>query len=69
MDLVKRSLKHIWNPCSQMKDYEQFPLLVIKSAKGSYVELENGQKLIDGISSWWCHSLGHGHPRRPTGTR
>jgi adenosylmethionine-8-amino-7-oxononanoate aminotransferase len=63
MDLVKRSLKHIWNPCSQMKDYEQFPLLVIKSAKGSYVELENGQKLIDGISSWWCHSLGHGHPR------
>ncbi len=63
MDLVKRSLKHVWNPCSQMKDYEQFPLLVIKSAKGAYVELENGQKLIDAISSWWCHSLGHGHPK------
>ena len=63
MDLVKRSLKHVWNPCSQMKDYEQFPLLVIKSAKGSYVELENGQQLIDAISSWWCHSLGHGHPK------
>jgi adenosylmethionine---8-amino-7-oxononanoate aminotransferase len=63
MDLVKRSLQHIWNPCSQMKDYETHPLFVIKSAKGAYVELENGQKLIDAISSWWCHSLGHGHPK------
>lgn len=63
MNLVERSLKHIWNPCSQMKDYEDHPLLVIKSANGALVELENGQQLIDAISSWWCHSLGHRHPK------
>lgn len=63
MDLIQRSLQHVWNPCSQMKDYETFPLLVVKRAYGPYVELENGQKLIDAISSWWCHSLGHGHPK------
>jgi adenosylmethionine-8-amino-7-oxononanoate aminotransferase len=63
MDLVQRSLQHIWNPCSQMKDYETYPLLVIKKAYGPYIELENGQKLIDALSSWWCHALGHGHPK------
>ncbi|WP_264435452.1 adenosylmethionine--8-amino-7-oxononanoate transaminase [Coxiella endosymbiont of Dermacentor marginatus] len=55
-------LKHIWHPCSQMKDYEKFKPLVIKSALGSHIELQNGKKLIDAISSWWCKSLGHNHP-------
>jgi len=46
-----------------MKDYENFkPLHVIRAA-GSYIELANGQKIIDAISSWWCKSLGHQHPR------
>jgi len=62
-DLISRDLRHIWHPCSQMKDYEAFPPLIIKKAYGSYIELENGHKLIDAISSWWCKSLGHGHPR------
>lgn len=53
---------HIWHPCSQMKDYELFKPLIIKRASGSYFELENGQKIIDAISSWWCKSLGHQHP-------
>jgi adenosylmethionine-8-amino-7-oxononanoate aminotransferase len=46
-----------------MKDYEQFKPLVIKSAYGSYLELSNGNKIIDAISSWWCKSLGHNHPQ------
>mgnify|MGYP000088103508 CR=1 FL=1 len=63
MNLVERDLKHIWHPCSQMKDYEGFPPLEIAKAYGSYLELTNGKTLIDAISSWWCKSLGHGHPR------
>ncbi|QHG92598.1 adenosylmethionine--8-amino-7-oxononanoate transaminase [Coxiella endosymbiont of Amblyomma sculptum] len=55
-------LKYIWHPCSQMKDYEEFKPLVIKSASGSFIKLQNGKKLIDAISSWWCKSLGHNHP-------
>lgn len=51
-----------WHPCAQMKDHETFKPLVIKSANGSYIELTNGKKIIDAISSWWCKSLGHNHP-------
>ena len=61
--LQEKSLKHIWYPCSQMKDYKEFRPLVIKAAKGSYIELADGKKLLDAISSWWCKSLGHNHPR------
>ncbi len=61
-DTQRLDLQHNWHPCSQMKDYEQFKPLVIKRACGSYIELANGQKLIDAISSWWCKSLGHNHP-------
>lgn len=53
----------IWHPCSQMKDYVSFPPLMVERAQGSYFYLENGQRIIDAISSWWCKSLGHGHPR------
>lgn len=56
----------IWHPCSQMKDYETFKPLMVKQARGSYIELENGRKIIDAISSWWCKSLGHNHPRLKT---
>lgn len=60
-DIQALDLQYNWHPCSQMKDYEQFKPLVIKSADGSYIELDNGHKIIDAISSWWCKSLGHGH--------
>ena len=55
--------QHIWHPCSQMKDYELFKPLKVNSANGSYIELTNGKKIIDAISSWWCKSLGHNHPK------
>jgi adenosylmethionine-8-amino-7-oxononanoate aminotransferase len=61
--MIERDLKHIWHPCSQMKDYETFKPLEIVGASGSHFELKNGQKVIDAISSWWCKSLGHQHPR------
>lgn len=59
--LIARDLKHIWHPCAQMKDFEQCPPLVVERAKGSYLYTNKGP-LIDAISSWWCKSLGHGHP-------
>lgn len=62
-DLTRRDLAHNWHPCSQMKDYESFPPLHVVKAEGSWITLANGQKLFDAISSWWCKSLGHGHPK------
>lgn len=64
--LAERDLRHVWHPCAQMKDYEVFKPLEIVSARGSLIETREGQKLIDAISSWWCKSLGHGHPRLRT---
>lgn len=61
--LQQKDHRYIWHPCSQMKDYEQVPPLPIRSASGSELTLENGKKIIDAISSWWCKSLGHGHPQ------
>ena len=63
VDIQKLDLQYNWHPCSQMKDYEQFKSLVIKRAYGSYLELNDGRKIIDAISSWWCKSLGHNHPK------
>lgn len=59
--LVEKDLMHIWHPCSQMKDFQSLPPLVINQAKGSYLYTNRGT-LIDAQSSWWCKSLGHGHP-------
>jgi adenosylmethionine---8-amino-7-oxononanoate aminotransferase len=56
-------LAHVWHPCSQMKDYEIFKPLMVQAAQGCFIQLEDGRKIIDAISSWWCKSLGHQHPR------
>lgn len=60
-ELIRRDLNHIWHPCSQMKDFEQSPPFVVYGAQGSYIKTNYGD-LIDANSSWWCKSLGHGHP-------
>ncbi len=60
--IKNQNINHIWHPCSQMKDYINLEPMHIKSAIGSYIELENGKKIIDAISSWWCKLLGHNHP-------
>ena len=62
-DLVARDLRHVWHPCSQMKDYESFPPVAVAGARGSRLLLRDGSTLIDATSSWWCKTLGHGHPR------
>ncbi len=46
-----------------MQDYSSFPPLEIIGAKGSNLHLKGGNHIIDAVSSWWCKSLGHGHPR------
>jgi len=65
-NLAERALKHIWYPCSQMKDYETFPPLHIVKAEGSCLYTADGCRIIDAISSWWCKTLGHAHPEIAT---
>lgn len=62
-DWIARDLRHVWHPCSQMKDYEVFPPVEVAAAAGSRLILKDGSTVLDATSSWWCKTLGHGHPR------
>jgi len=57
-----RDLKHIWHPCSQMKDYETLPFIPIKSGKGAYLYDFDKNRYLDAISSWWVNLFGHSNP-------
>ncbi|MDC9356888.1 aminotransferase class III-fold pyridoxal phosphate-dependent enzyme, partial [Clostridioides difficile] len=59
----EKDLKYIWHPCSQMKDYEKFPPIVIKNGKGVFLEDMNGGKYLDAVSSWWVNLFGHANER------
>jgi adenosylmethionine-8-amino-7-oxononanoate aminotransferase len=61
--LAARDRAVIWHPCSQQTDYDQVPPLEVVAAKGLRLTLADGRTVLDAISSWWCKSLGHGHPR------
>lgn len=61
-DWVKRDLKALWHPCTQMKDHESFPLIPIKKGSGVYLEDFEGKQYIDAISSWWVNVMGHCNP-------
>ena len=63
MDWQKEDLKYIWHPCSQMKDYETLPPIVIERGEGINLYDINGKCYKDVISSWWCNLLGHSNPR------
>ncbi len=62
-ELQKKDLKYIFHPCSQMKDYEELPPMVIKKAEGIYLEDEFGNRYMDCVSSWWVNLFGHCNPR------
>lgn len=63
MDWQKEDLKYIWHPCSQMKDYEELPPIIIKSGQGVHLTDIDGKDYIDIVSSWWCNLLGHCNPK------
>ena len=60
--LKNRDLDVLWHPCTQMKDHESLPLTPIKKGYGVYLEDFEGNKFIDGISSWWVNLFGHSNP-------
>ncbi len=61
-EISARDLRHIWHPCTQMKDHEFLPMIPIKRGEGVYLEDFDGRRYIDAISSWWVNLFGHANP-------
>ncbi|KAB7705368.1 adenosylmethionine--8-amino-7-oxononanoate transaminase [Bacillus aerolatus] len=59
--LYEISKKHMWLPFTQMKDYEEAPL-IIESGEGVILKDIHGNEYLDGYSSLWLNV--HGHRRR-----
>lgn len=57
---IKFDQQHIWHPYSSMINPP--PAYPVISAQGVHLELANGQKLLDGMSSWWSVIHGYNHP-------
>lgn len=60
--LAARSLRSVWHPCTQMKRHEQQPPIAIARAQGPWLYAQDGQRYLDGVSSWWVNLFGHSHP-------
>ncbi|MCE9678945.1 adenosylmethionine--8-amino-7-oxononanoate transaminase [Shewanella sp. AS1] len=52
--------QHIWHPYTSMT--HALPTFGVVSAQGCELTLDNGQRLVDGTSSWWACIHGYGHP-------
>ncbi len=61
--LRQLDIKYLWHPCTDINGLEQMPFPIIERAKGVYLYETGGRPLLDGIASWWCVNLGHGHPK------
>lgn len=62
-NLIKKDLRYLWHPYTQMKDCKRLPPIVIERAKGVKLYDINGNFYYDTISSWWCNVHGHNHPK------
>ena len=58
--LLDDDKKYVWHPYSSI--VSDTPIFPIESANGVYLTLENGDQLIDGMSSWWCAIHGYNVP-------
>jgi Aminotransferase class-III len=55
---------HPWHHFTQMQIHEADPPVPVVGGEGCDLLLANGERVLDGISSWWTCLHGHDHPRR-----
>src|SRR5215204_2313355 len=60
-ELLDYDRDHVWHPYAAMSS-EAAPLLV-RSAQGTRLTLDDGREPLDAMSSWWAAIHGYRHPR------
>lgn len=51
---------HVWHPYASMT--EPPSVYPVVSADGTFLQLADGSRLLDGMASWWCAIHGYNHP-------
>jgi adenosylmethionine-8-amino-7-oxononanoate aminotransferase len=59
-DLLERDRRHVWHPYTSLRESDA-PLVSV-AAQDEFLELADGRRVIDAISSWWTILHGHRHP-------
>ena len=62
LPLQELDYRHLWHPYTDINAYESGDFVCFDRAEGVYLYDQSGRPILDGISSWWAASLGHGHP-------
>ncbi len=57
--------EHIWHPYSRAHclTSQSMALFPVVGAQGVYLHINDGRRVIDGMSSWWCMVHGYNHPQ------
>jgi adenosylmethionine-8-amino-7-oxononanoate aminotransferase len=58
--LLDLDAAHVWHPYSGIAP--AYPLFPVVAAEGVELELADGRRLLDGMSSWWSAIHGYRHP-------
>ena len=62
-DVIGLERAHVWPPYTSSLRHETHEPLVVVEADGPWIVDADGRRYIDAVSSWWCATLGHRHPR------
>jgi adenosylmethionine-8-amino-7-oxononanoate aminotransferase len=52
--------RHIWHPYTS--SHQPLPCYEVVHASGVHLHLASGEKIVDGMSSWWAAIHGYNHP-------